>query len=441
MIRLSLALLAALAFPAVAQDAPASFGYGTLIETTGGAALYAVRLPVAVYQRSTRADLADVRVFNAGAQPVPHAIRPQAVPDGPAPAAVPLPIFPLPVAHGHAGPAAFDVRIQGGGTLVAVRGAARDDSDADGGWLVDASALRTPVAALDLAFAGTAPLVTRVNVDASDDLRTFRTVAANAAVVRTQVGGQQLAQLRIELGGIRAKYLRIAGAGGALPAALERVAAVPPAPSGVAVREHLLAAQAKADGSGNYVFELDGAYPADRVGVELKEDNSVVSFELEARTGSDGDWVHLARGTAYRLKQNGVTVTSPPLAMRPGAWRQWRLKAVGSAPTTESPRLRLEWIPAELVFAARGSGPFMLAYGSGAVTTPTAMPIDTLIPGYGTDKAIEPATATAGQNVQLAGPSALKPEADMKQWGLWSVMAAGALMLGMMAARLLRRQR
>lgn len=439
MTRLPLALLAALAFPAAAQDAPASFGYGTLIETTGGAALYAVRLPVAVYQRSTRADLADVRVFNAGAQPVPHAIRPQAVPDGTTPAAVPLPIFPLPVAHGDAGPAAFDVRIQGGGTLVAVHGAVRDD--ADGGWLVDASALHTPVAALDLAFAGVAPLVARVNVDASDDLRTFRTVAANAAVVRTQVGGQQLAQLRIDLGGVRAKYLRIAGAGGALPAALERVAAVPPAPSGVAVREHLLAAQAKADGSGNFVFELDGAYPADRVGVELREDNSVVSFELEARTGSDGDWVHLARGTAYRLKQNGVTVTSPPLAVRPGAWRQWRLRTIGSGRTTDSPRLRLEWIPAELVFAARGSGPFMLAYGSGAVTAPTAMPIATLIPGYGTDKAIEPATATTGQNVQLAGPPALKPAADMKHWGLWSVMAAGALMLGMMAARLLRRQR
>ena len=82
----------------------------------------------------------------------------------------------------------------------------------------------------------------------------------------------------------------------------------------------------------------------------------------------------------------------------------------------------------------------MLAYGSGAIRTSAAMPIDTLIPGYGTDQAVEPAEATIRQNVQLAGTSALKPEADVKQWGLWSVMAAGALMLGMMAARLLRKQ-
>ena len=436
----SFALLALLALPAAAQDvAPAQFAYGTLIETTGGAALYSVRLPVAVYQRSTRADLADVRVFNAGAQPVPHAIRPQVVPDSQPPVAVALPVFPLPAVHGDNGPAAFDVRIQGGGALVSIRSATNDGAPADGGWLVDASALRTPIASLDLAFAGTAPLVARVNVEASDDLRAFRPVTANAPIVRTQVGGQQLAQLRVELGGVKAKYLRITGIGGALPATLQQVSAVPPPQAGIAAREHLVAAQSKADGS-SHVFELDGAYPADRIGVELKEDNSVVSFEVEARTGDSGEWVQVARGTAYRLKQNGVTVTSPPLAVQPGAWRQWRLKTIGSASTAESPRLRLEWIPAELVFAARGSGPFMLAYGSGAIRTSAAMPIDTLIPGYGTDQAVEPAEATIGQNVQLAGTSALKPEADVKQWGLWGVMAAGALMLGMMAARLLRKQ-
>ena len=100
----SFALLALIALPAAAQDvAPAQFAYGTLIETTGGAALYSVRLPVAVYQRSTRADLADVRVFNAGAQPVPHALRPQVVPDSQPPAAVALPVFPLPAVHGDEG--------------------------------------------------------------------------------------------------------------------------------------------------------------------------------------------------------------------------------------------------------------------------------------------------------------------------------------------------
>ena len=114
---------------------------------------------------------------------------------------------------------------------------------------------------------------------------------------------------------------------------------------------------------------------------------------------------------------------------------------LGNAPAGKAPRLRLEWIPAEVVFAAQGAGPFMLAYGSGTVQTSGALPIATLIPGYGTDKAVTPAIATAGTNVQLAGPQALKPAADLRQWGLWGVMAAGALVLGLMAARLLRQGR
>jgi len=117
------------------------------------------------------------------------------------------------------------------------------------------------------------------------------------------------------------------------------------------------------------------------------------------------------------------------------------VRITGKAPAGKPPRLRLEWMPAEVVFAAQGAGPFMLAYGSGSVQTSGTLPIATLIPGYGTDKAVEPAVATAGTNVQLAGPQALKPATDLRQWGLWGVMGAGALALGLMASRLLRQGR
>lgn len=438
--RLFTLLLVVLAVPVAAEDiAPGSFAFGTVVDTDGASPLHAVRLPGAVYQRSTRGDLGDLRVFNAAAQPVPFAIRPAPVPAGTPPAGVVLPVFPLPGTE----PATVDVpmhlRIESGGTLVAIdRGRAPDGTTA-GMYLVDASAMRTPVAALELAFEGTAPLVARVDVEVSDDLRSFRMVNAGAPLLRTQLGGQSLSQMRVELGSVQAKYFRIHASAGSLGAALDRVTALPPALPGSTPREHLVAVNGKADGSA-FVFELDGAYPADRVSVDPGEDNAVLPFEIDGRDGAGGDWVRLGSGTAYRFRQGDVTISSPAIAIRAGAWRAWRVRITGNAPAGKPPRLRLEWIPAEVVFAAQGAGPFMLAYGSGTVQTSGALPIATLIPGYGADNAVEPAMATAGTNVQLAGPQALKPTADMRQWGLWGVMAAGALVLGLMAARLLRQQ-
>lgn len=436
--RLSVALLVALSLPAVAEDiAPGSFAFGTVVDTDGASPLHAVRLPGAVYQRSTRGDLADLRVFNAAAQPVPFAIRATPVPSDSQPAGVVLPVFPLPGAEPASAEAPLHVRIESGGALVAIdRGRAPEGAAADT-YLIDASGLRTPVAALELSFEGTAPLVARVDVEVSDDLRNFRMVNAGAPLLRTQLGGQSLSQMRVELGSVRGKYYRIHASAGTLGAALDRVTAMPPAQSGSAPREHLVAVNGKADGSA-FVYELDGAYPADRVSVDPVDDNAVLPFEIDGRDGAGGDWVRLGGGTAYRFRQGDVTISSPAIPVRSGAWRAWRVRITGNAPTGKAPRLRLEWIPAEIVFAAQGAGPFMLAYGSGSVQTSGALPIATLIPGYGTDKAVEPAIATTSTNVQLAGPQALKPAADVRQWGLWGVMAAGAMVLGLMAARLLR---
>lgn len=436
--RLSVLLLAAISLSAAAEDiAPGSFAYGTVVDAEGSQPLHAIRLPGAVYQRSTRGDLADLRVFNAAAQPVPFAIRAAPVPAAVQPAGVVLPVFALPGTEAATADVPLHVRIESGGTLVAIdRGRMIDGSTAST-YLIDASALRTPVAALELVFEGTAPLVARVDVAISDDLRNFRMVNAGAPLLRTQLGGESLSQMRVELGGVQAKYFRIHASAGSLGAALERVTALPPAQTGNAPREHLVAVNGKADGKA-FVYELDGAYPADRVSVDPVEDNAVLPFEIDGRDGAGGDWVRLGGGTAYRLKQGEVTISSPAIPVRTGAWRTWRVRITGNASAGKAPRLRLEWIPAEVVFAAQGAGPFMLAYGSGSVQTSGALPIATLIPGYGTDKAVEPAIATAGTNVQLAGPQALKPTTDLRQWGLWGVMGAGALALGLMASRLLR---
>jgi hypothetical protein len=49
-------------------EAPADFAFGVPLETRGPQALFQVELPQAVYEGVLRADLADLRVFNAAGE-------------------------------------------------------------------------------------------------------------------------------------------------------------------------------------------------------------------------------------------------------------------------------------------------------------------------------------------------------------------------------------
>ena len=102
------------------------------------------------------------------------------------------------------------------------------------------------------------------------------------------------------------------------------------------------------------------------------------------------------------------------------------------------PKLRAGWLPQHIVFAARGSAPFMLAYGSATAprrrcrsarwcpaTTPrTRRSIGVAV--------AQPAQAVAGNAARLT------PAVDWKRWVLWLTLLLGVAVLGTMAWRLSR---
>jgi hypothetical protein len=65
-------------------------------------------------------------------------------------------------------------------------------------------------------------------------------------------------------------------------------------------------------------------------------------------------------------------------------------------------------VPHRLVFAARGTGPFQLAYGHRAATV-GAFAIGTLVPGYESDESLERRAATAGITIGIAGGADAQP--------------------------------
>jgi len=104
------------------------------------------------------------------------------------------------------------------------------------------------------------------------------------------------------------------------------------------------------------------------------------------------------------------------------------------------PRLTVGWVPQRLVFAARGQGPFQLAYGS-VKMQPAAYPVETVVPGWRSDQQPTLARGELLPERLLGGTAALRIVTNYKVWGLWAALSVGVLLLAWMTWGLARQMR
>ena len=443
-----------------AAERPADFAYGLPLTTDEHAAFHEVVVPPEVYAGVTRADLGDLRVFNGAGEAVPFAWRRV---EGAVQVAAPitLPLFPLIAGDGSSvDDFALRVRQTTAGTTIDI---APNNETQRGtprivvGYLLDVSAVKRGLRAI--AFDWPVPpngFAGRARVEASDDLASWRVLVNDAPLVSLDANGQQLRQQRIELPGQRAKYLRLSWL--TAPATAPRLTAArgePLALAAAAPRAWLTREATTGPQAGEYLFDFGGAFPADRARVELPQLNTVVQVELLTRDDGEQPWRPVVRGVQYRLRQDDGEIASPALSLPVSASRYWLLKvdARGGGLGGSAPQLTVGWIPPRLVFATRGAGPFMLAYGN-RDAAPTAYAMDTLIPADDSDptgstlatrtavpSAVRIAPAVTGERVMLGGEGRRVQVADWKRFSLWGVLFAGVLVLGAMAWRLVRELR
>jgi hypothetical protein len=440
--------MAASASTALAE-APTDFAYRIPLITEGDSAFFRIELPAPVYEGAVRRDLGDVRVFNGEGAPVAFAFMPRPAPGREAGAAVELPFFPLRAesTRQDLGDLAITVRRTTGGTTVdlATRDGKTVPAERLAGYLIDASESKEPLAALTMSLPPGANTTTRVRIDASDDLVSWRTLIAGAPLIALEFGGRRLTRDRIEVPATTAKFLRATfETGQATPEiasvrgeAADRAVEAPrqwrDAP-GIRIR----------DQAGAFEFDLGGTFPVDRVTLLLPEQNTVAPTQLFVRAAAKDEWHPLTSTIFYRLRQDGGEATNPPAAVNGGEYRYWKAlidpKAGGIG--AQTPRLSFGWYPGVIIFAARGNAPFELGYGS-ARANPTALSIATLVPGY--DRA-NPTSATfplarAGAMNAIPESAALKQPIDAKRWFLWGSLVLAAVVLGWMAFSLSRQMR
>jgi hypothetical protein len=421
---------------AAAELSPSDFASGMPVVTSADAAAYRVALPLALYQGTVHESLADIRVFNASGEVVPYAIsRPPArtLPRGPG--AV-LPLFAL---RGDSPAAADAVRV----TIDSPNGAVKlqtAGSPAAAGairqYILDGRPLGAAVSALQLIWPdNAADFAGRVRVDASDDFASWRMLADYAPIANLHANGQQLVNNRVELAATQAKYWRLSWIGKSPPFELTSVIAQP-ADSRVEAERSTLAVAGSAQGvaHGEYQFDLGARLPIEKINLELPELNTVVAVELRSRANPQDPWRHIAVGKFYRVNTADGELRNEPIDIAADSDRYWLAREVdGIGTATRTPlRLVVGWTPSDVVFLARGTGPFMLTYGS--AVAPAADTDFSAIP-----TAVTVLRAALGAPRQLGGQSRLIAPAaafPLRRALLWAMLTLCVCLLAWMAYRL-----
>jgi hypothetical protein len=428
------------AWAGAAAQSPEEFQALATVAAARGEGVQRLELPFEAH-RWTRSDLADVRLFDAKGEAMPFAFgaAPRPLPANEQTAVHVFPIRSLP--GGKGSDVRLDVRVSGDGTLVALRTQGGSASSARfAGWVLDATGTRDPVGAIVLEWEAKAGAeVARVSVESSEDLATWQSVGTGAVLALSD-GGERLSQPRVAFSPRKVKYLRITSPteGFVLKSARLERRGPTQAP---AARTVQAAGQAGA-GAGEFVFDLGAAVPVRFVNFAFAQANTIAPVQVYSRPDAASPWRVAGAATFYRLVRGGEEVRSPPLELGPLAHRFWMARIDPKAGTIDAPRLEAGYIPVTLVFAARGEGPFRIAFGH-ADAAAANLPLATLIPGY---------ESGAEHALPMASVQDLHPQAAAAGWSwrklvqgrdrakivLWVILVAAVALLAFMAWRIHR---
>lgn len=451
--KLHLAAVAAVLATTVATAAPrpADYAQGIRLDTYAALPLAEVVLPDTVYRTVTRADLGDVRVFNADGAPVPHAFCATAAASEPVVTREALPVFDLqaPVA-GDTDAARVEIATAGG-TQVRIEEGRSAPGPATGThtWahVIDARGNTDDLRSIE--FDWNSPdgaSQANVRVEASDDLDQWRTVVNASTLLRVTQGGQQLQRNVIQLVPQHYNYLRVVRTDGGQALQIAQVigerVTQPAATEPVWFSANALAS---AD-SRELLFDAQRIAPIGYARLVLAQPNSSVRVQIQSRPDGQAHWRERWSGEVYSIVAGSQHRVSSPAAIDGDHDRYWRVAyAQASDALDPPPALELGYRPVKLRFLAQGMGPFTLAFGSRRADPAPVKQCGSLLSDVSaTDLAQLVGDASAGAQQTLAGEVAFKPlpqKTPVRQLVLWGVLIVGVGLVVAMALSLLKRLR
>ncbi|NUU36793.1 DUF3999 domain-containing protein [Pseudomonas sp. C2B4] len=434
------------ALAAGASEKPTDFAMQVPLSVIGEGPWYRLELPLAVQLNARQTDLSDVRVFNAAGEPQAYALARETARTEDNRTLTDVRWFPL-YDSADDPERAPSVRVQSSanGALVEVQPSSQLEVGEEvlRGWLLDASGIKAPLQQLILDWTSERDGFQRFSIEASDDLQNWRSWG-DGQVARLTFADERVEQHEVGLPGQSARYLRLLWstpqAAPVLTSAQLQSASPRSLPLPLVWSTALAGNSVKA---GEYTWQLPMGLNVERVQVALDQPNSLAPVTLAGRRDSSLPWQPLSSGLLYRLTQSGQDVLQNELQLSGQTVQQLKLTVDerGGGLGAQAPALKFAVRATQLVFLARGAGPYTLALGNATVKAAN-LPLSTLVPDYSAAKLamMGRASIDGGAVVApVATPVQTPAGTDWKKFGLWAVLLLSVLFLAAMAFSLLRK--
>jgi len=422
------------------------YAQGIEITAPEGLPLVETTLPDGVYQGATRADLGDVRVFNADGLPVPHAFCTTPATTEPTITELPLPVFQLREATADAnGGTRVELQTAGGTQINVLEAGSGQPTVANGRiHIIDARDSDDPVRAIQFDWQSPdGASQAQVSIEGSDDLDRWRVLVPASTLLLATRGNEQLRRERIELPLQSYDYLRVQRTDGGPPLAINRVVAERVGQVLEIDPQWFMATMLVTDDIQVLFFDSARRAPVSYARLRLPQENSSVRVTLHSRNDGKAPWTERWSGEVYRIVTDTERRESPPAHFSATTDRYWRLRIANDPQLYRATLMELGYRPARLRFLAQGSSPFTLAYGSRRAEIAPANGCDTLLADVGAnERAKLVSEGVVGLARSLGGESALRPvprETPTRLIVLWSVLIVGVAVLVAMALALLKR--
>lgn len=436
-----------------ASPRPTDYAQGIRVDAYSGRPLAEVVLPDPVYRTVTRADLGDVRVFNADGVAVPHALCATATTSEPIVTRESLPVFDL-QAPAVAGSDTTRIEVAtAGGTQVRIAEGQSTAGAAAGTqtWahVIDARGSGDDLRSIEFDWQSPdGASQANVRVEASTDLDQWRTVVNASTLLRVNQGGgqsgQQLQRNVIRLLAQPYDYLRVVRTDGGPALQIAQVIGERVTQPAATEPVWFSATALASTDAREMLFDAERIAPIGYARLVLAQTNSSVHVQIQSRVDLQAPWRSRWSGEVYSIVNGSEHRVSPPAAIDSDHDRYWRvLYAQASDALNPPPTLELGYRPAKLRFLAQGASPFTLAFGSRRADPAPSQQCGSLLSDVSASDLRElVGEASPGRQEALAGDAAFKPlpqKTPVRQWVLWGVLIVGVGLLVTMALSLLKR--
>jgi len=326
---------------------PGDFGFGLPVESGPGGAFYELKLSEAVYERITREDFGDIRIFNSDKELVPHILIHEEEKKITSRPPVDLPVFPIVETRGKGSTARICARVTRDGALVEIEGQEKMPHTVITGYVIDASSLEVSPDRLKLTITEeNQDYMFSVRVDTSDDLTNWSLLKMDLGVANLSFKKKILSKTVVKIGRCIGKYLKISWPSTANGSKLVGVRAL--FPEGLADENRQIrmldSGQWDQSDDGSVLFQSPGLFPVDRVNLIFPHENSMVVAGVHCGNHGKKDGRRFfSDALFYRLEAGKTRLMNDPMEIPVSPCRSWSvfLDGHGVGAGNDLPKLQL----------------------------------------------------------------------------------------------------